>query len=295
MMSFQNSLPTSHIPESLGELPSPLPNSTVYFRSRAADQLPIAKYEPVDDLVVHSELAKDGDGSAVALLVTEASPEPQTWGTSEDLMDAVFGGDSTFNISLKNDIYFNTNKETAVNIFPAIPYFLALANMILQKSNPLLVTTSFPHETPEMYFWRGDYGLLDRLSYGESGEIPRNWKMTSLDSAKVQARIDSGPPAHFSQSTEVPLLSDKPFGRREKDREVLDSDQPGSLAVTSPRSFADDATALSRGLPKVKRHELLVEVSNCIEDGSTKRRWSTAIINMAGREICVVFRAASVK
>jgi len=107
-----------------------------------------------------------------------------------------------------------------------------------------------------MYHWRGDYGLLDRLSYGESGEIPRNWKMTSLDPAKVQARIESGPPAHFSQSTDVLLLSNQPFDAHERDREGSDSTQPDSQPGTSAGSSVDDAVASSRNVPKPKRHEL---------------------------------------
>lgn len=158
----------------------------------------------------------------------------------------------------------------------------------MQQPNPLLVTSSFPDETPEMYHWRGDYGLLDRLSYGESGEIPRNWKMTSLDPAKVQARIKSGPP----ESTDGRLLSDQPFDDPENDQEASGSTRPESQSGTLAGSSVHDAAASSRDVPKLKRHELLIEPLIVIEDGLTKRRSCMAIINLVEAVICAVFGAA---
>lgn len=114
-----------------------------------------------------------------------------------------------------------------------------------------------------MYHWRGDCGLLDRLSWGESGEIPRNWKMTSLDPATVQARIESGPPVHFSQPTDVLPLSDQPVDDNENDPEAPDGTQPKSRSEFSASSSVAGATAASRAAPKPKRHELPIEVSNC--------------------------------
>ena len=95
---------------------------------QAADLLPVIKYELVDDIVFQPGLVKDDDALAAALPVTKASPEPFEWSVSSDLMRAVFGGDSNvaiFDIRLNSDIYLNANKETAVNIFPVVP-FLAL-------------------------------------------------------------------------------------------------------------------------------------------------------------------------
>jgi hypothetical protein len=37
----------------------------------------------------------------------------------------------------------------------------------------------------DTYKWRGDLGLLDRLSYRNSKEIPRGWEMTSLDADQI--------------------------------------------------------------------------------------------------------------
>jgi len=142
----------------------------------------------------------------------------------------------------------------------------------VQNPSNSLVTSSFPDETPEMYYWRGDYGLLDRLSYRESGEIPRNWKMTILDPETVQARIGSGPPTHFSQSSDVHLLSDHPHvDDRENDTGHSDNIQPESQPQPSADSYVNEATASTRDAPKPKRQGLVNEVSNLIEDGSTKR------------------------
>lgn len=131
-MSFQNTLPTSHISDLFDELPMTI--SQVDFwqwyepTPQAADLLPVIKYELVDDIVFQPGLVKDDDALAAALPVTKASPEPFEWSVSSDLMRAVFGGDSNvaiFDIRLNSDIYLNANKETAVNIFPVVP-FLAL-------------------------------------------------------------------------------------------------------------------------------------------------------------------------
>ena len=112
-----------------------------------------------------------------------------------------------------------------------------------------------------MYRWRGDYGLLDRLSYGESREIPRNWKMTSLDPATIQARIQSGPPAFSSQSTEFLPLADRPFD--EKDEEVSDSTRLDSQSRPSSKSSVEGSSTSSSDPPKAKRYQLSIKVANC--------------------------------
>jgi len=77
-----------------------------------------------------------------------------------------------------------------------------------------------------MYKWRGDLGLLDRLSYGNSREIPRNWEMTSLDAARIDARYQA---AQLSlQWHPTNLISDRPYTANENGREnnIIDP-QPG--------------------------------------------------------------------
>jgi hypothetical protein len=124
MMSFHASLPNSHDDSFDG---SPRPSASISDADRWQTSLqstdpPSAKYEAIDDIVLHPGLVKDDND---ALLAAKASPEPFAWHPSQDLMSAVFGGDSTvaaFDIRLNNDLYLNANKETAVNVFPVSPY-----------------------------------------------------------------------------------------------------------------------------------------------------------------------------
>ena len=120
-----------------------------------------------------------------------------------------------------------------------------------------------------MYHWRGDYGLLDRLSYGESREIPRNWKMTSLDPARIQARIQS---ANSAFSTEFLPLADCPFD--EKDEEVSDSTQLNSQSGPSSKSSVQGSFNSSSDGPQAKRYQHSIKVANC-----NRRRIDKKILN----------------
>jgi hypothetical protein len=77
-----------------------------------------------------------------------------------------------------------------------------------------------PPENTQTYVWRGDLGLLDRLSYGNSREIPRNWRMTSLDAARIQSRLQSTPMA--LQWEETDLISDQPSEDINDGAEIMD-------------------------------------------------------------------------
>ena len=112
-----------------------------------------------------------------------------------------------------------------------------------------------------MYHWRGDRGLLDRLSYGESREIPRRWKMTSLAPAAIQARIQSAPPAFSSQSTGFLPLADRPFD--EKDEEVPGRTQLDSQSGSSSKSSVEGSYTWSSDAPKAKRYLLSIKVADC--------------------------------
>jgi hypothetical protein len=124
MMSFHNSLPSSH-DDSFDWLPlqaSSISDADLWQTSLQSSDPPSAKYEPINDIVLHPGLVKDDND---ALLAAKTSPEPFARYPSQDLTSAVFGGDSTvaaFDIRLNNDIYLNANKETAVNVFPVSPH-----------------------------------------------------------------------------------------------------------------------------------------------------------------------------
>jgi hypothetical protein len=61
----------------------------------------------------------------------------------------------------------------------------------MQCGDPSFRLAAIPPENSETYRWRGDLGILDRLSYGDSGEIPRNWGMTSLNADRIKLRNES--------------------------------------------------------------------------------------------------------
>ena len=50
---------------------------------------------------------------------------------------------------------------------------------------------TFPDTNEHTYRWRGDLGLLDRLSYKSRDEIPRNWKETSVDPLRIASSLSS--------------------------------------------------------------------------------------------------------
>lgn len=44
---------------------------------------------------------------------------------------------------------------------------------------------ALPERNEETYRWRGDLGVLDRVSYQSRDKIPRNWKETSIDPVRI--------------------------------------------------------------------------------------------------------------
>src|SRR3981189_1346590 len=52
----------------------------------------------------------------------------------------------------------------------------------------LLLQEHLPPDNVATYHWRGDMGLLDRLSYQNLEELPRNWSMTTLDTTGIKSR-----------------------------------------------------------------------------------------------------------
>jgi hypothetical protein len=126
------------------------------------------------------ELKWHGESAAPADTVT-------AWHPSGDLMEIILE-DSTgfgFGIRLDDDVYVEANKESALNVF-GVPTFIS--PLTRQSGQPLSLREDLPPDNLETYRWRGDMGILDRLAYRSADAVPRNWKMTTLDTARIEAR-----------------------------------------------------------------------------------------------------------
>ena len=111
--------------------------------------------------------------------------------SSQDLMQIIFDEDSAasgFNIRLDDDIYIAANKESALNVFGVCTLLMGLT---LQQGQISFLRDELPPDNLETYRWRGDMGLLDRLSYQNLDAIPQNWNMTSLDTPRIDMRKQS--------------------------------------------------------------------------------------------------------
>lgn len=82
------------------------------------------------------------------------------------------------------------------------------ADFVEQSLNHSYYAGSIPPENSDTYKWRGDLGLLDRLAYGDSKQIPRNWSMTSLDAVRI---AQNQPPAIEPPTGAIELLADRPY------------------------------------------------------------------------------------
>jgi hypothetical protein len=114
------------------------------------------------------------------------------WQPSEDLMQIILNEDSTlsgFTIRLDDDAYVDANKESALTVFGVCTTNCKMA--YIQSGNISFLRAELPPDNLQTYRWRGDMGLLDRLSYGNSTAIPRNWRMTSLDAGRIAERNQS--------------------------------------------------------------------------------------------------------
>lgn len=102
----------------------------------------------------------------------------------------------------------------------------------------------------DTYRWRGDYGLLDRLAYRDSGDIPKGWTDTTIDPLKIQ------------QSLLLP--SNRLRGPRPN------SIQLGTDTVNSD-SRSDSQT------PEVQKHTMISMIENVVEQAidRPKKRFSS--------------------
>lgn len=90
-------------------------------------------------------------------------------------------------------------------------------------------------------------GLLDRLSYRNSREIPRNWKMTSMDADRIESKMHN-PVSSIQLHQENSVVGR--FFRRKKNN--------GPLAG----SYQTDASTSPPDPPKRKRHEIIIDIAD---------------------------------
>jgi hypothetical protein len=136
-----------------------------------------------------------------------------------------------------------------------------LTELIGQQVGGSFVRAELPPDNVETYRWRGDMGLLDRLSYENLEAVPRNWNMTSLDTAAIHLRTQTLISAQEEQSTN--LLEDQHQGQHLTSTEINDG-------VIAPLNTSTDVAGPP---PKRKRLVILIaEADLCRTRIDLKRR-----------------------
>ena len=108
-----------------------------------------------------------------------------------------------------------------------------------------------PPANAETYRWRGDMGLLDRLSYPKLDAIPRNWNMTLLDVTAIGERPPLLLPEPDSNQPERLLLKNKPSETRHQE-----DSKKRNIRPISPSH--EPSTELTQLPPKKKRYAVIL-------------------------------------
>jgi hypothetical protein len=177
--------------------------------------------------------------------------------SSQDLMQIILDEDSAvsgFDIRLDDDIYIAANKESALNVFGVCALLMGLT---LQQGQTSFLRNELPPDNIETYRWRGDMGLLDRLSYPNLDAIPQNWNMTSLDTARIDMRKQSLMLASEPKQTNITTY---PLQNTIEDRQNPSTETQG-FQVAVIQSSADVVTQP----PKEKRDVVFVANVNLQE------------------------------
>lgn len=95
-------------------------------------------------------------------------------------------------------------------------------------------------------------GLLDRLSYKSSHEVPRNWEMTSMDAAQIQSKI-LPTPLSIKLQPENPISY--PQLGTEENAHVKDTIEP---ETPLERLLPNDAS-ISLPVPSKKKRYFLIQ------------------------------------
>jgi hypothetical protein len=105
-----------------------------------------------------------------------------------------------------------------------------------------------PPDNAETYHWRGDMGLLDRLSYENLETIPRNWNMTTMDTAAIKSRTEYL--LSNSENSEMRLITNEPQAARTLATEMI---HPVPRIIL-PAELGGTSTDLVAIPPKKKRY-----------------------------------------
>ena len=91
-------------------------------------------------------------------------------------------------IRLDDDVYVAANRESKLITLEVRITRLQMQLLKEYSGQIAFLRDELPPDNLDTYRRRGDMSLLDRLSYGNSVEIPRNWAMISLDPARIEPR-----------------------------------------------------------------------------------------------------------
>lgn len=98
----------------------------------------------------------------------------------------------------------------------------------------------FAEANDDTYRWRGDQGLLDRLSYVSPDEIPRNWNQTTIDSRLIP-----------SGDIPRPSLIEQSFPSMNDSKPTMGTPTVASLRVSGPN---EQQSGESEPPPKKRRY-----------------------------------------
>ena len=89
-------------------------------------------------------------------------------------------------VSLTDDVFAIANQEASLAVFPVTCHESVVYSDCSKSPRLAVANVVFPEVNENTYRWRGDQGLLDRLSYPSSERIPENWSETLVDTKVIE-------------------------------------------------------------------------------------------------------------
>ena len=157
------------------------------------------------------------------------------------LSDNLFGAEAAIlgessgldlGVSLTDDVFTIANQEASLAVFPVTCHDSVVYSDCSKSPRLTVANVVFPEVNENTYRWRGDQGLLDRLSYPTLERIPENWSQTLIDTKVIEmSRLASEPDL---QSSEKRLIGEA--GRDWSQDVPLDNPAPHSQPLPSADS-----------------------------------------------------------